>query len=61
MADIQPGDRVQIAEAWATGLDRPTGIVKRIFQREHGSLWAEIQFGSEIGTRTFMLRELEHV
>lgn len=57
--DIEPGDRVRVADRWKTSADEQVGIVKRVFISAAGGTWATVRLTGEIEDSTFAVRELE--
>lgn len=57
--DLQPGDRVRVAEVWATKPVRPAGVLKRVFTSAQGGLWAAVRFDGHDDDWYGMVRELE--
>jgi hypothetical protein len=54
--DFKPGDRVRIAEPWATTPDRPAGEVQRVIHAGH---WVAVRFDGYADEWVGMARELE--
>jgi hypothetical protein len=57
--DFQPGDRVRVAEDWATKPDRPAGTVKAIVTGGYRGQWVSVRFDGYVEEQVCMARELE--
>lgn len=59
MSDIEPGDRVRVADRWKTSNDEVEGVVKRVFLSDAGGTWATVRINGALNDATFAVRELE--
>ena len=60
MFEVQPGDRVQVIQRWATTAHAPVpGTVTKVFTSSLGGTWASVRFDGERAHRNHLLVELE--